>query len=50
MLAAVTDLRPKVVSFHLGLPPRDMILALKDVDAIIFASATTVREAVASMQ
>ena len=47
MLAAVLDLRPGVVSFHFGLPPREMIGTLKEAGAIILASATTVREAVA---
>ncbi|MDP6818731.1 MAG: nitronate monooxygenase [Alphaproteobacteria bacterium] len=47
MLAAVTALRPPVVSFHFGLPERGVIDALKQTGAVILGSATTVREAVA---
>jgi nitronate monooxygenase len=47
MLEVVRELAPPVVSFHFGLPERDTIETLKEVGAIILASATTVREAVA---
>ncbi len=47
MLAVVTELSPKVASFHFGLPERAMIDALKQAGAVILASATTVREAIA---
>lgn len=47
MLAAVTALKPPVVSFHFGLPEPAMIETLKEAGAVILASATTVREAVA---
>ena len=47
MLAAVTALKPPVVSFHFGLPEPAMVETLKQAGAVILASATTVREAVA---
>ncbi|MBT3170991.1 MAG: DUF561 domain-containing protein [Rhodospirillaceae bacterium] len=47
MLAVVTELSPKVASFHFGLPERAMIDALKEAGAVILASATTVCEAIA---
>jgi len=39
------DIRPKVTSFHFGLPPRDMVRALQDAGSIILCTATTVAEA-----
>jgi nitronate monooxygenase len=45
-LKLVLELRPKIVSFHFGLPPAEKIRALKDVDIIIMCSATTVAEAI----
>ncbi len=50
MLAAVTALKPPVVSFHFGLPEHATIETLKASGAVILASATTVREAVALEQ
>ena len=44
-LALLLDLRPKVVSFHFGLPPADMVRALQDVGTLVLCSATTVAEA-----
>lgn len=44
-LAVLLDLRPKVVSFHFGLPPLDMVRALQQAGARILCSATTVAEA-----
>lgn len=41
-LSVLLDIRPKVTSFHFGLPPLDMVKALQDVDSLIFCSATTV--------
>lgn len=39
------EIRPKVVSFHFGLPPPDMVRALQDVGSVVLCSATTVSEA-----
>jgi len=44
-LALLMELRPKVVSFHFGLPPADMIRALRDAGSVVLCSATTVAEA-----
>jgi nitronate monooxygenase len=44
-LAAVLDLTPKVVSFHFGLPPAEMVRSLKDAGSVILSTATTVTEA-----
>jgi nitronate monooxygenase len=44
-LSVLLDLRPKVVSFHFGLPPAGMLQALHDVGSIILCSATNVGEA-----
>ncbi len=38
-------LSPKVVSFHFGLPEPDLYQAVRETDAVILASATTVSEA-----
>jgi len=45
MLQMLLETRPKVVSFHFGLPPAVMIKALKDAGLILFASATNLAEA-----
>ncbi len=45
MLACVLELRPKIVSFHFGLPDQAAMRALKSADIIILSSATTVAEA-----
>jgi nitronate monooxygenase len=37
--------RPRVVSFHFGLPPDDLLRAVKETDAVVMSSATTVSEA-----
>jgi nitronate monooxygenase len=44
-LSLVLDLRPKVVSFHFGLPESDVVGALRDVGCRVLCSATTVAEA-----
>lgn len=44
-LALLMEIRPKVVSFHFGLPPPDMVRALRDVGSVVLCSATTVAEA-----
>ena len=41
----VLELRPRVVSFHFGLPEQAMVDALKSTGAVILSSATTVTEA-----
>jgi nitronate monooxygenase len=43
--ALVEELRPKVVSFHFGLPARDLLDRVKATKARVIGSATTVREA-----
>jgi nitronate monooxygenase len=45
MLQMLLETRPKVVSFHFGLPPAATIKALKDAGIILFASATNLAEA-----
>ena len=45
MLSLVLDLRPKVVSFHFGLPEPETVSALRDVGCRVLCSATTVAEA-----
>ncbi|HEX4106092.1 MAG TPA: nitronate monooxygenase [Rhizomicrobium sp.] len=47
MLRMLLETRPKVVSFHFGLPPAATIKALKDAGIILFASATNLAEALA---
>jgi nitronate monooxygenase len=44
-LSVVLDIRPKVTSFHFGLPPLDMVKALQEAGSVILCSATTVAEA-----
>jgi nitronate monooxygenase len=44
-LSVLLDIRPKVTSFHFGLPPPDMVRALRDVGSVILCTATTVAEA-----
>ena len=45
MCDLVVELRPKVVSFHFGLPEEQLLRRVKAAGCLIFASATTVREA-----
>jgi nitronate monooxygenase len=45
MCEVVADLRPEVVSFHFGLPPRPLLDAVRTAGARIISSATTVTEA-----
>jgi nitronate monooxygenase len=45
MLAAFLAERPKVVSFHFGVPPPDRIRALRDAGILLLGSATSVEEA-----
>ncbi|WP_323897533.1 NAD(P)H-dependent flavin oxidoreductase [Aeromonas allosaccharophila] len=44
--AMVAEFRPAVVSFHFGLPAPELLVQVKDAGAKVFASATTVAEAV----
>lgn len=44
-LDLVLELRPRVVSFHFGLPETSVVRRLKDAGCIILSSATTVAEA-----
>src|SRR5271168_366239 len=45
MLALLLAERPKVVSFHFGLPSRERIAALHDAGIVLLGSATSVAEA-----
>src|SRR3984893_268830 len=45
VLDLILELRPRVVSFHFGLPGATAVRRLKDADCIILSSATTVAEA-----
>jgi nitronate monooxygenase len=45
MCAAVEMLRPRVVSFHFGLPAERLLTCVKDAGCLVFSSATTVAEA-----
>src|SRR4051795_10503571 len=44
-LAMLMRARPEMVSFHFGLPPQDIVQAIKDAGIFIISSATTVAEA-----
>src|SRR5215475_15063858 len=44
-LAMLLRLRPQLVSFHFGLPPPEIIEAIKDAGIFVISSATTVAEA-----
>jgi nitronate monooxygenase len=44
--ALVERTKPEVVSFHFGLPPRELLARVKATGARVISSATTVREAV----
>lgn len=45
MCAVVEDVRPAIVSFHFGLPPRALLARVKDSGATIIGNATTIAEA-----
>ena len=45
MCAVVEEVRPRVVSFHFGLPPAPLLARVKAAGAVVLASATTVEEA-----
>ena len=44
-LQLILDVRPRVVSFHFGLPPADTLKRIKQTGAVVLSSATTVAEA-----
>lgn len=44
-LAMLLQVRPQVASFHFGLPPRDVLDAIKEAGIFVISSATTVSEA-----
>jgi nitronate monooxygenase len=45
MCEVVEELRPEVVSFHFGLPPKPLLERVRRTGAVILSSATTVAEA-----
>ena len=45
MLATLLAARPKVVSFHFGLPSPDWVRAMREAGIVLLGSATTLREA-----
>lgn len=45
MAEVVSDLRPRVVSFHFGLPAEPLLRRVREAGCLILSSATTVREA-----
>ncbi len=45
MAEVVLELRPRVVSFHFGLPAEPLLRRVRDAGCLILSSATTVREA-----
>ncbi len=44
-LELILELRPRVVSFHFGLPPADAMREIKAAGCVVLSSATTVAEA-----
>jgi nitronate monooxygenase len=50
MLAALLAERPKVVSFHFGVPSRERVQALHDAGIVLLGSATSLAEARALVQ
>ena len=49
MLAALLSDKPRVVSFHFGLPPDERIRALRDAGIVLLASATSIAEGLAAV-
>jgi nitronate monooxygenase len=45
MLALLLEAKPKVVSFHFGIPAPDHVTALRDAGIVLIASATSLAEA-----
>ncbi len=50
MLAVLLESRPKVVSFHFGLPPQDRVQALQDAGIVLLGCATSLAEAKANVE
>ncbi len=48
MLEVLLNVRPRVVSFHFGLPSKDKILALKKAGCVLLSTATNLSEAEAA--
>jgi nitronate monooxygenase len=46
MCALVEEVRPEIVSFHFGLPDKDMLRRVKAAGCLVVGCATTVKEAV----
>jgi len=44
-ISALLKIKPKVVSFHFGLPAAELVTALREAGCVILCSATTVAEA-----
>ncbi|HEX4894602.1 MAG TPA: nitronate monooxygenase, partial [Hyphomicrobiaceae bacterium] len=44
-LAMLLRLKPEMVSFHFGLPPAEIVRAIRDAGMVVISSATTVAEA-----
>lgn len=45
MCDLIVELRPRVVSFHFGLPDEQLLRRVKEAGCVVLSSATTVREA-----
>jgi nitronate monooxygenase len=45
MLALIIEMRPRVVSFHFGLPSSDRVRALREAGIVLLATATSLAEA-----
>lgn len=50
MLAVLIAAKPRVVSFHFGMPPTAYVRALREADVVLLATATSVAEARALAQ
>jgi len=48
MLAMLVKIKPKVISFHFGLPTPGQVQALKETDAVLLSTATSLAEAEAA--
>ncbi|HKQ12883.1 MAG TPA: nitronate monooxygenase [Steroidobacteraceae bacterium] len=48
MLETLVAAKPRVVSFHFGLPPAERVRALRDAGIVLLASATSVAEGLAA--
>jgi nitronate monooxygenase len=50
MLAALVEARPRIVSFHFGLPPAGHMRALREAGVVLVASATNLADARAAVE